>query len=258
MSGRPCPRAASRRDRRAAPVRGRRWNRSSRVPDGGGHRQRLHGRRDVVHAHDRGAVFDREEMRGQRTAEPLHRFGRRDRVDEALARGADQKRQAEVGEKCAAARCRSMLCSAVLPKPMPGSSTMRSRRMPALQAISSEREKNSVTSATISIAGSARSRLCMMTTGAPCSATTRAMSGSRCRPHTSLTMAAPASSAHAATLALIVSIETGTPSATIGRSTGSSRCRSSSSDTGTAPPYGRVELRADIEMSAPSAARRSA
>ncbi len=51
----------------------------------------------------------------------------------------------------------------------------------------------------MSIAGSAVSRLCMMMTGAPCSATTRAMSGSRCRPQTSLTMAAPASSAQAAT-----------------------------------------------------------
>ena len=68
-------------------------------------------------------------------------------------------------------------------------------------------------SATMSIAGSAASRLCMMMTGTPCSATTRAMSGSRCRPHTSLTMAAPASSAQAATCAFMVSIETGTPSA---------------------------------------------
>ncbi len=38
----------------------------------------------------------------------------------------------------------AMLCSGVLPKPMPGSSTIRSRAMPAVQAISSEREKNSV------------------------------------------------------------------------------------------------------------------
>ena len=54
----------------------------------------------------------------------------------------------------------------------------------------------------MSIAGSAASRLCMMMTGAPCSATTRAMSGSRCRPQTSLTIAAPASSAQAATRGL--------------------------------------------------------
>src|SRR5579864_2495842 len=72
-----------------------------------------------------------------------------------------------------------MLCCGVLPKPMPGSSTMRSWWMPASQAISSEREKKSATSAMMSIAGSAASRLCMMMTGAPCAATTRAISGSR-------------------------------------------------------------------------------
>jgi hypothetical protein len=49
-------------------------------------------------------------------------------------------------------------------------------------------------------------------------------------------MAAPASSAQAATRALIVSIETGTPMvATAGR-IGSSRSSSSSSDTGRRPP----------------------
>ena len=96
-----------------------------------------------------------------------------------------------------------MLCSGVLPKPMPGSSTMRSRAMPARAAMSSERAKNAVTSAMMSIAGSAASRLCMTMTGTPCSATTRAMSGSRCRPHTSLTIAAPASSAQAATAAFM-------------------------------------------------------
>src|SRR5580693_507278 len=57
------------------------------------------------------------------------------------------------------------LCSGVLPKPMPGSSAMRSRSMPASQAISSEREKKSVTSLTISMSGSAASRLCMTMTG---------------------------------------------------------------------------------------------
>ena len=51
-------------------------------------------------------------------------------------------------------------------------------------------------------------------------ATTRAMSGSRCRPQTSLTIAAPARSAQSATLAFMVSIETGTPSATTAGSTG--------------------------------------
>jgi hypothetical protein len=106
----------------------------------------------------------------------------------------------------------------------------------AAQAISSEREKNSVTSAMMSMDGSARSRLCMMTTGAPRSATTRAMSGSRCRPQTSLTIAAPASSAQAAIFAFIVSIETATPMPATAGKIGSSRARSSSTDIGVIPP----------------------
>ena len=47
-----------------------------------------------------------------------------------------------------------MLCSGVLPKPMPGSSTICSRAMPARAAISSERAKKSSTSAMMSSAGS--------------------------------------------------------------------------------------------------------
>src|SRR5215475_10581373 len=130
--------------------------------------------------------------------------------------------------------------------------------MPARAAMSSERAKNAVTSATMSIAGSAASRLCMTMTGTRCSATTRAMSGSRCSPHTSLTMAAPCPSAQAAISALIVSIETGTPRATAAGSTGASRSNSSSSDTGTAPPYGLVDSAPMSRMSAPSAASRCA
>ena len=86
--------------------------------------------------------------------------------------------------------------------------------------MSSERAKKASMSAMMSIAGSASSRLCMTTTGTPRSATTRAMSGSRCRPQTSLTMVAPWSSAQAATLAFMVSIETGTPSSTTAGRTG--------------------------------------
>src|SRR5262249_46606559 len=47
-----------------------------------------------------------------------------------------------------------MLCSGVLPKPMPGSSTILSRAMPALAAMSSERAKKAAMSAMMSIAGS--------------------------------------------------------------------------------------------------------
>src|SRR5205814_3227413 len=42
-----------------------------------------------------------------------------------------------------------MLCSAVLPKPMPGSSTIFSRAMPAFAAIFSERRKNAFMPATM-------------------------------------------------------------------------------------------------------------
>src|SRR6516165_9989642 len=126
------------------------------------------------------------------------------------------------------------LCSGVLPKPM--SSTMFSRAMPASAAISSERAKNAAISAMMSSAGSAASRLCMMMTGTPRSATTRASSWSRCRPQTSLTIAAPASSACAATPAFMVSMETGTPSDTAPGRTGARRRISSSAGTATAPP----------------------
>ena len=108
-----------------------------------------------------------------------------------------------------------MLCSGVLPKPMPGSSTMRSRAMPARSAISSEREKNAVMSAMMSIAGSAASRLCMMITG---TAVLRHHAG-----HVGIALQAPdviddgrarrpAPSRRPS--AFMVSIETGTPSAT--------------------------------------------
>ena len=117
-----------------------------------------------------------------------------------------------------------MLCSGVLPKPMPGSSTIWLSAMPARAAMSSERAKNVAISCMISMAGSARSRLCITMTGTLCSATTLAMSGSRCRPQTSLAIAAPASSAHATTADFMLSMETGVPRATTSASTGRSRC----------------------------------
>src|SRR5262249_55974434 len=123
------------------------------------------------------------------------------------------------------------LCSGVLPKPMPGSRTMFCRAMPANAAISSERRKKAHISAMMAIDGSAASRLCMMITGTPDSATIRASSLSRCRPQTSLTIAAPASSAHFATAAFIVSIETGTPSVTAAVRTGARRRISSALET---------------------------
>src|SRR6516162_7436368 len=128
-----------------------------------------------------------------------------------------------------------MLCSAVLPKPMPGSRTILPRAMPAFVAMSSERAKKAEMSLMMSIAGSALSRLCMTMTGTLREATRVAMPESPCKPQTSLTITAPASSAKAATDDFMLSIETGTPSETIAESTPRRRASSSSAETGRAP-----------------------
>jgi hypothetical protein len=88
----------------------------------------------------------------------------------------------------------------------------------------------------MSIAGSAVSRLVITITGTPRAATNAAIAGSRCRPHTSLTIDAPWSSAQVATLALMVSIDTGRPNLIAVGSTGASRDFSSSADIGFMPP----------------------
>src|ERR1700687_3387806 len=93
-------------------------------------------------------------------------------------------------------------CSSVFPKPMPGSSTMRFWRMPDAAARSIAFPKKLSISSTMSSAGSAFSRLCMMTTAALCAAPVAAIAGSRERPHTSFTILAPAASACSATFAL--------------------------------------------------------
>src|SRR4051812_17120236 len=84
-----------------------------------------------------------------------------------------------------------MLCSGVLPKPMPGSSTISSVEIPAFAAVSSERAKKAAMSFKMSMAGSALSRLCMTITGTLRSASKRAMPASRCSPQMSLAIAAP-------------------------------------------------------------------
>ena len=57
--------------------------------------QRLHGLGDVVRADDRGAVCGRKNMGGDRAAQALVGRGGRNLIDEALARSADEERQAE-------------------------------------------------------------------------------------------------------------------------------------------------------------------
>ena len=160
-------------------------------PDCRRHAQRLHGFGDVMGADDPRAALRRHQMRRDRAAEPLMRLRRRHRADEALARCADQQRQAERLAIRRAAPARS--CSARASCRSRCRDRARSCRgeMPALAAMSSERAKKAAMSCMMSMAGSALSRLCMMMTGTPRSATSPAMPGSRCRPQTSLAMAAP-------------------------------------------------------------------
>src|SRR5215471_4664000 len=96
-------------------------------------------------------------------------------------------------------------------------------------------------------------RLCMITTAASTPATTSAMAGSFCNPHTSLTMTAPSSTARAATFAFMVSTESGAASSRARRAkTGSIRASSSAAVTGVAP--GRVDSPPTSTIAQPSAA----
>ena len=76
------------------------------------------------------------------TSVPISRLGLRARhlADEGFPRRPDEDREAERVELRKRARS-SRFCSGDLPKPKPGSSTMRSSWMPARRAISSERSK---------------------------------------------------------------------------------------------------------------------
>ena len=148
-------------------------------------------------------------------------------------------------------------CPALLPKPMPGSSTMRARNTPAASASASVRSKKRRMSPCMSTLSSRSARLCMSTAAAPLSATTCAIAGSFCRPHTSLTIAAPCLIAARATAALEVSMEIGSVQRAASAATiGSTRRSSSASGTGVAP--GRVDSPPMSRLSAPSAAMRSA
>ncbi len=75
----------------------------------------------------------------------------------------------------------------------------------------------------------------------------RAMSASRCRPHTSLTIAAPWSSAHSATCALMVSIDTGRPNAAMAGRIGSDALQLFLRRDGPCAAIGAGRFRADVE-----------
>src|SRR5829696_341920 len=106
-----------------------------------------------------------------------------------------------LGRAAMASNCWAWL----LPKPMPGSSTMRSSFTPARRAVSSERSKKRSMSSAMSIDASMLSRLCISTAAAPNSAATAGRSRSRWKPQMSLTIAARARSARRATSAFVVS-----------------------------------------------------
>ena len=72
------------------------------------------------------------------------------------------------------------------------------------------------------------------------------MSGSRCRPQTSLAMVAPASSAQATTADFMLSMETGMPRATTSARIGCKRFISSSAETGSRA-IGPGGFRADVD-----------
>ena len=95
-------------------------------------------------------------------------------------------------------------------------------------------------------------RMCISTTGQPRFATKGRECGSKVRPDTSLTIAAPASKAAAIVAALRVSMDTISPASAKARITGMTRACSSSGGTTGAP--GRVLSPPTSMISAPSAA----
>src|SRR5690349_2252324 len=64
----------------------------------GGHIERLARRRDVVDPEDVGPGREREHVRRDRRAEPVAHLAAGDRPEEALARGPDHDRAAELGQ----------------------------------------------------------------------------------------------------------------------------------------------------------------
>ena len=120
---------------------------------------------DVVGADDPRAALCRRQMRRDRAAEPLMRLRRHDRADEALARRADQQRQAEDARVRPAGPARSCSARASCRSRCRGRARCCRREIPALSAIASERAKKAAISCMMSMSGSTRSRLCMTITG---------------------------------------------------------------------------------------------
>ena len=101
--------------------------RRDRLPD----RQRVGGGGDVVHAHDRRAVLHRDQRAATEPCTRSSTVAAGQRADHALARQPGQHRHAEFDEARELAQ-QLRLCSSVLPKPKPGSITMRFLEMPPI------------------------------------------------------------------------------------------------------------------------------
>src|SRR6478609_6827393 len=154
------------------------------------------------------------------------------------------------------------LWSAVLAKPSPGSTTIRSTGMPAATASSSRWASSLRTSPSTSSYDACCcitvewARQCIATYAAPESATTCRIRGSAKPPETSLTRTAPDSRAARATSCRMVSTETATPSDARARITGITRSSSSATSGRVAP--GRVDSPPMSSTSAPWSRRATA
>ena len=191
---------AARRGPRRAPRRPSLAQRSSR------HRERIAHRRDVVHAEHARAALEREHVGGDRAGEALGGAtgSLRPRAS-ATMRPRKLLREVPItsGRPSAASSSRrrssSRLCSTVLPKPMPGSSMIRSlgdapprranARRSSRNARRRRRRRRSADRCCI-VRGSPS--MCIRQHSAPPAATSSAISGSARSAVTSLTRLAPA------------------------------------------------------------------
>ena len=112
---------------------------------------RLHGLGNIMGADDRGAVLDRQDVGGDRSAEAALSGGAGVTALMKRLRDAPTSSGKPNFLNRSSRAIAVMLCSGVLPKPMPGSSMMASRRMPARAAMASDRSKKPSMSARMSM-----------------------------------------------------------------------------------------------------------
>ena len=140
--------ASMRRERLPRPRRARRLPSGAAEQYRGARRAPAH-LGDVVDAKHLGSARQRQHVGGDRAAEPVADLAAGDLAEEALARGADHDRPAELASSSSRRRS-SRLCSRVLPKPIPGSTQIRSSAMPAETATSIRSPRKAFTSSTTS------------------------------------------------------------------------------------------------------------